>query len=50
MDKTLKIILIIIGAMFALLFVLAIIFVAYSVFIVSWIKENKAFNRLVLIG
>ena len=35
MDKTLKTILIIIGALFALLFVLAIVFVAYSVFIVS---------------
>jgi len=35
MDKTLKTILIIIGALFALLFVLAIVFVAYSVYIVS---------------
>lgn len=35
MDKTIKAILIFIGAIFALLFLFAIFFVAYSVFIVS---------------
>lgn len=35
MDKTIKVILLFIAALFALLFVFAIVFVAYSVFIVS---------------
>lgn len=35
MDKTIKAILIFIGALFALFFVSAIVFIVYSVFIVS---------------